>query len=271
MSADVQRVLQAIGEPTRFRILELLATRPHAVGEVAAALGALQPQTTKHLQALEAAQVIRVHRLGRRRVAALDHDSLAAAATFLAEVAREGEDDDALRAYSEAVSAEEARLGAGQTDRSFRFERDLAVDPDTVWKAWTDPDIAPQWWAPRHFSVTAFELQRRPGSAIRVALREGDGVEHHSRGRVEVVDPDTLVFSLSPLGPSGDPLFEARHTLTLTGTETTRLELTIEVRNVLDGAAAAVAGVRPGWEQLLDSLARTLEGPQPTGKVSTSS
>ena len=46
MALDVQGVLQAIGEPTRFRIIELLATRPHAVGEVAEALGALQPQTT---------------------------------------------------------------------------------------------------------------------------------------------------------------------------------------------------------------------------------
>lgn len=264
---DVQMVLQAIGEPTRFRIVELLLSRPHAVGEVAAALGALQPQTSKHLQALEAAAVIRMHQLGRRRVAALNQETLSQLATYLAELARvAGEDQDGavLRDYEATISRERARLAAGDDARVLRFERDLHADPDAVWKAWTDPALAARWWAPRHFTVAAFSLEPRAGAPVRVVLREGGNAEYESRGRVEQVAAGTLVFTLAPLDPGGDPLFEARHTLTITGEHQAHLRLEIDVSAVRAEAAPAVAGLRPGWEQLLDALEALLhEEPAP--------
>jgi uncharacterized protein YndB with AHSA1/START domain/DNA-binding transcriptional ArsR family regulator len=257
-TVDVQRVLNAIGEPTRFRILELLSTRPHAVGEVATALGALQPQTTKHLQALEAAGVVQVHRLGRRRVARLNRETLARVATYFADLTRADEDDAALEDYQRAIAAEQARLAQGDTTRVLRFERDLPADAPTVWRAWTDPDRAAQWWAPRHFSVAAFEFEPRAGAPIRIVLREGDGAEHESRGRVERVGPGRLVFSLAPTDPVGAPLFVARHTLAVTGQARAHLRLDIEVSGIREEAAPAVAGLRPGWEQLLDALDASL-------------
>jgi uncharacterized protein YndB with AHSA1/START domain len=257
-AVDVQRVLHALGEPTRFRILELLSTRPHTVGEVATALGALQPQTTKHLQALEAAGVIRVHRLGRRRVARLDRETLTQVATYLGGLARTQEDDAALDDYQLAIAAEEARLAEGDTARVLRFERDLPSDAGSVWEAWTDPTRAAQWWAPRHFAVGAFELEPRASAPIRIVLREGGGAEYESRGRVERVGPGSLVFTLAPVDPAGEPLFQARHILTVTGRDQAHLRLDIEVSGARDDAAPAIAGLRPGWEQLLDALDRFL-------------
>lgn len=257
---DVQRVLSAIGEPTRFRILEVLATRPHAVGEVATAIGALQPQTTKHLQALEAAGVIRVHRLGRRRVARLDRQTLARLAAYFGELGRPGEDDDALGDYERAIAGEETRLADGDARRSLRFERDLPADPATVWEAWTDAARAAQWWAPRHFTVGAFELEPRAGAPIRVVLREGEAT-YESRGRVEDVGAGSLVFWLAPVDPAGEPLFAARHTLAVTGGDHAHLVLDLDVTDVRPEAAPAVAGLRPGWEQLLDALEAHLRAP----------
>lgn len=259
---DVQRVLNAVGEPTRFRILELLSSRPHTVGEVATALGTLQPQTTKHLQALEAAGVIRVHRLGRRRVARLNRETLARVASYLAELApadADDADDFALENYQRAIATEEARLAQGETTRVLRFERDLPADAPTVWRAWTDPARAAQWWAPRHFSVTAFDFEPRAGAPIRIVLREGGGAEHESRGRVERTAPGRLVFSLAPTGPAGEPLFAARHTLAVTGQAPAHLRLDIEVSAIREEAAPAVAGLRPGWEHLLDALEALLQ------------
>ncbi|MGN6428050.1 MAG: metalloregulator ArsR/SmtB family transcription factor [Leifsonia sp.] len=258
---DVQRALAAVAEPTRFRIVELLASRACTVGEVAEAIGALQPQTTKHLQALEAAGVIRVHRLGRRRVARLDREAFGALSAYFGDLARPGADDAVLEDYERAILAEEA--GAGGADRVLRFTRTLAADPAAVWVAWTDPARAARWWAPPHFTVERLELSPEPGATIHLVLAEGDGVRYASEGRVEAADPSRrLVFSLAPLGPDGAPLFAARHTLSIAGAAAgeTELELTIDVSAVRSGAAPAVAGLESGWNQLLDALAASLGG-----------
>jgi DNA-binding transcriptional ArsR family regulator len=62
-------VLAAMGEPTRFAIVQLLRDggRP-SVSEVADALGIRQPQATKHLQVLREAGVVRAERDARRVV-----------------------------------------------------------------------------------------------------------------------------------------------------------------------------------------------------------
>lgn len=39
----------ALGEPSRFRIVELLRVRPFSVGDIADKLGIRQPQVSKHL------------------------------------------------------------------------------------------------------------------------------------------------------------------------------------------------------------------------------
>jgi uncharacterized protein YndB with AHSA1/START domain/DNA-binding transcriptional ArsR family regulator len=261
MSVDVQRVLATIGEPTRFRIVELLATRPRTVGEIATTLGALQPQTTKHLQALEAAGVIRVHRLGRRRVARLDRATLDRLAGHFGRLAEAGPDDAELNAYEHAIATEIARPAGHQDTRVLRFERALPASASSVWEAWTSPACAARWWAPRRFSVGAFELAPHPGAPVRVVLREGDGTEYESRGRVEAADRDRrLVFTLAPIDQAGEPLFQARHTLTIEGDGQEAIAtLIIEVTGVRAEAASAVAGLEPGWRQLLDALHALLQ------------
>lgn len=110
-SRDPQRAFAAMGEPTRYRILEVLAGSPATVGGVAEAIGALQPQTTKHLQVLEGAGLITIHRLGRRRVASLNRSSFTMLAAHLGEWAQTGQDDDALQTYEQAIAREQADPG----------------------------------------------------------------------------------------------------------------------------------------------------------------
>ena len=263
-AVDVQRALAAIGEPTRFRILELLAARPHTVGEVAEAIGTLQPQTTKHIQALAAAGVIRVHKLGRRRVARLDRAALAQLGEYFARLAESHPDDAVLDAYESAIAVEAARPPGDHGGRVLRFSRTFSASARAVWEAWTDPARAARWWAPRHFAVGAFDIAPRAGAPIRVVLREGDAAEYESRGRVEEADPvRRLVFTLAPVDAAGVPLLSARHTVTIDGTGPVALNLAIEVSEVRPDAAPVVAGLEPGWSQLLDELAAQLQPERP--------
>ena len=101
---------------------------------------------------------------------------------------------------------------------------------------------------------------------MRLVLREGDGAEYTSIGRVVEASPATrLVYELAPVGAAGAPLFRAVHTVEFTSvpgdSAATRVTLDIDVSAVEEGAASAVAGLEPGWAQLLEGLAAVLARP----------
>ena len=67
----ILRTLEAVGHASRFRIVLALCERERHVSELALEIGLSQSCTTRHLQALERAEVIRTHRAGKRVLAAL--------------------------------------------------------------------------------------------------------------------------------------------------------------------------------------------------------
>lgn len=259
---NIQEALAAIAEPQRYRIVNLLAEGPRTVGEIASALSALQPQTTKHLQTLESAGVITLHRLGRRRLASLDRETLRSLAEHLGELAEPRPDDDLMREYSAAVHREAHRAGTGASGaRTLELRRHLNARPAEAWTAWTDPGVASRWWAPDHFVVSEFTMPLKPGAEVRISLREGDGAEYNSTGRMLVAEPGALLgFELAPLGPDGAALFSAvyRAEFTSATDDSTELLLTIRVDDTTPEAASALGGLEIGWGQLLDNLAALL-------------
>jgi DNA-binding transcriptional ArsR family regulator len=61
-------VFSALAEPHRRRVLRLVATREHTVGELAAALGARQSAVSQHLKVLRDAGLVEVRPVGNRRL-----------------------------------------------------------------------------------------------------------------------------------------------------------------------------------------------------------
>lgn len=75
----------ALGDPTRRRILELLAGTERTVGELVTALGRIsQPAVSQHLAVLREAGLVRVRAEGTRRFHAVDDAAVAAAGAWLA-------------------------------------------------------------------------------------------------------------------------------------------------------------------------------------------
>lgn len=64
MTEIVARRFRALGEPYRLRLLQVLETGEKTVGELVAALGGNQPNTSKHLQILYSAGVLSRRREG---------------------------------------------------------------------------------------------------------------------------------------------------------------------------------------------------------------
>lgn len=68
----------ALGDPTRRAILEHLADRPRAVGELAAELPVSRPAVSQHLRVLKGAGLVVDRPEGTRRIYHVDPDGVAA-------------------------------------------------------------------------------------------------------------------------------------------------------------------------------------------------
>lgn len=63
-----QTTLNALAEPNRLQIVELLRDGPLTVGQIADRLKIRQPQTSKHLKLLHEAGMVEVHAEANRRI-----------------------------------------------------------------------------------------------------------------------------------------------------------------------------------------------------------
>lgn len=69
-------VFNAIAEPQRRAILELLAEGELSVNEIASSLDLNQPQASKHLRVLHEVELVNVRQEGRQRIYQLQSESL---------------------------------------------------------------------------------------------------------------------------------------------------------------------------------------------------
>jgi len=92
----------ALAEPMRVAIVERLAERPMAVGELAAQLPVTRPAVSQHLKVLKAARLVFDRAEGTRRIYCLDPAGLGPIRAWLDRFW-----DKALAAYAEAAERED--------------------------------------------------------------------------------------------------------------------------------------------------------------------
>ncbi len=93
----------ALGDPTRRRIVEMLATRELPAGEIARRFDMTAPAVSQHLRLLRGAGLVHVRRDAQRRIYAIDPNGLAELDAWLARF---------RRFWSGRLDALEARLAA---------------------------------------------------------------------------------------------------------------------------------------------------------------
>lgn len=104
-------VFEAVAEPTRRAVLDLLATRARSAGELVAAFpGLTQPAVSRHLRILRESQLVEVRADGARRVYSLKPGPLADLDRWLETYRRfwSGRLDD-LEAHLDAKSREKSQ------------------------------------------------------------------------------------------------------------------------------------------------------------------
>lgn len=87
-AAAASDVYNAIAEPRRREIFELICVEERAVGDVADALGIDQPSVSKHLKVLREVELVNVRRDGRRRLYSADPSALEPVEAWVAKCER---------------------------------------------------------------------------------------------------------------------------------------------------------------------------------------
>lgn len=116
-------VFNAIAEPQRRAILELLTQGELSVNEIANALDLNQPQASKHLRVLHEVELVDVRREGRQRIYELQSDSLKP----IHEWVRQFEQFwsarfDRLDTYLQTLQADETEVEEKKTEKTKKEE-----------------------------------------------------------------------------------------------------------------------------------------------------
>lgn len=102
--AYAERVLDALGDPTRRLVFTRLRGRARSVGEIATGMSVSRSAVSQHLKVLKAARLVTARADGTRRVYAVDPRGVEAIRDWL-----DGFWDETLSAFKMAAEREAAR------------------------------------------------------------------------------------------------------------------------------------------------------------------
>src|SRR5580698_11396384 len=87
-------------------------------------------------------------------------------------------------------------MDAPVSTRELVLNRILDAPREKVYRAWTEPELLKQWFAPLPYTTPIVEADVRPGGANLIVMRGPDGNEFPNRGvYLEVVENERIVFT----------------------------------------------------------------------------
>jgi uncharacterized protein YndB with AHSA1/START domain len=147
---------------------------------------------------------------------------------------------------------------AATSDRELVLTRIIDAPPEKVFRAWTEPELLKQWFAPLPYTTPVAELDVRPGGANLIVMRDPQGNDMPNRGiYLEVVPNRRLVFTdayTKEWEPSEKPFMTVMLTFEDQGGKT---KYTALVRHwtVADRETHEKMGFHHGWGICADQLA----------------
>jgi len=138
------------------------------------------------------------------------------------------------------------------------LQREIDVPPALVWKAWTEPEHLKQWFSPRPWTVSACELDVRPGGIFHTVMRSPDGNDMPSDPGcfLEVVPEERLVWTdglMPAYRPSGKGFMTAVILLEPLGTGTRYTAIAMH-KDPATRKEHEDMGFEAGWGTALDQL-----------------
>ena len=139
--------------------------------------------------------------------------------------------------------------------------REFDAPRELVFKAFTDPQLVPQWWGPRYLSTEVDKMEERPGGEWRFINRDAEGNEYGFHGVYhEVLAPERVIdtFEFEGLPETGHVTLETMKLEELPGGRT-RLRTQSVFQSLADRDAVLQSGMESGVNDTYDRLSELLE------------
>lgn len=152
--------------------------------------------------------------------------------------------------------------GADFSDRELILTRVFDAPAEKVFRAWTEPELLKQWFAPLPWTTPRAELDVRPGGTNLIIMRSPEGEDFPNQGLyLDVVKNQRLVFTdayVRAWEPSEQPFMTAEITFEDLGGQT-RYTARVLHWSVADRERHEEMGFHEGWGQCADQLADLLK------------
>jgi DNA-binding transcriptional ArsR family regulator/uncharacterized protein YndB with AHSA1/START domain len=255
---DMDEIFKALADPSRRLLLDSLNERNgQTLRELGSRLDMARQSVSKHLDVLEAANLVTTVRRGREK----HHYLNAAPINEIAERWITRYDQDRVHALADLKRALE---DTPMENPSFVYTTYIQTTPERLWQALTEPAFTERYWAIR------FDSDWKPGSSV----------TWHTRG-LTIADPAQVVIESEPYRR----LSYTWHTLTpewagtldltddarerLTGEPRSKVTFEIEplggqvkltvIHDDLEPAGATRSLISGGWPRVLANLKTLLE------------
>ncbi len=146
-------------------------------------------------------------------------------------------------------------------DRDLVLTRLIDAPREKVYRAWTDPELLKQWFAPKPYTTPVVEIDVRPGGSANFVMRGPDGKDMPNRGVYLEVVPNEKLVSTDAFVKAWEPSEKPFMTLTLTfedeggpGSGKTRYTAHVRHWTVADREAHEKMGFHEGWGLCTDQL-----------------
>jgi uncharacterized protein YndB with AHSA1/START domain len=149
------------------------------------------------------------------------------------------------------------------------FERTFDASLETVWQAWTNPDILKEWWGPNGVSIPECELDVHVGGELYIVMEAGaalgdfKGTRWPMKGTYTIVEAPTRLSYTSKAWTEGqEETTEIDQTSELSLVDDggkTQMTLKVTINKTGPAAGMAVQGMQMGFNQQFDKLTNFLK------------
>ena len=148
-------------------------------------------------------------------------------------------------------------------EQAIIIERIFEASPETVFNAWSDPEIVAKWWGPNGFSLPVCEIDFRVGGSFLYQMKSEGGFEFWYGGVFQQIIENELIVCTNYMAdaegnpsPSGsDWPDETLVTVTFEDLDgKTKLTLRHEVLPPTEGREHAAGGYSQAFDKLEELL-----------------
>jgi uncharacterized protein YndB with AHSA1/START domain len=144
------------------------------------------------------------------------------------------------------------------SEREAVLTRVFSAPRDLVFKTVLDPNLIPEWWGPKRFSVRVDQMDVRDGGSWRFVLRDSLSRVFTFHGVFrEITPPERVSYTFEFEGLPGHAVLETAE-FEQVGPDQTRVRFTSLFESQEDLDAALRWGVRDGALETVDRFARLL-------------